>query len=254
MHDLSGVNDGKLVFQQSIEASSPPTLEECFAGLSDHLQVEQSMSDVPSTRLWTVTAKAAQAKGESSGYSDHVLGGPKQMLRWFSLVRLWSPWLAPRQGRGPPFAEKDGVLYSFLRSDGLHVVALAISGIKDVLTVFRHENDQIIIHSRNDRDQEGVAHVLVAIGNTFAEANAAVMYQARRIVSPYLQVSSEDKKIMESIETKSKDVNASWIQDWYDGFTYCTWNGLGQNLTEEKISTALASLEKEGIKSKHTQS
>lgn len=253
VHDLSGANDGQLVFQQSIEVSSPRLLTECFDGLSEDLEVEHVLSDVPHTQLWKITAKAAPAKGETSGYSNHILGYPKHLLRWFSLVRLWSPWLAPRQGKGLPFAEKDGVLYSFLRSDGLHVVALAISGIKDVLTVFRHENDEITIHTRNDREMEGVAYVLVALGNTFAEANAAVMYQARRIVSPYLQVSTEDKKAIDSIETKAKDANASWIQDWYDGFTYCTWNGLGQNLTEEKISAALASLEKEGIKSQYNR-
>lgn len=32
-----------------------------------------------------------------------------------------------------------------------------------------------------------------------------------------------------------------------DGLSYCTWNGLGQNLTEEKLFNALESLSKNGI-------
>jgi hypothetical protein len=32
-----------------------------------------------------------------------------------------------------------------------------------------------------------------------------------------------------------------------DGLSYCTWNGLGQGLTEEKIFTALDSLSKNEI-------
>lgn len=44
-----------------------------------------------------------------------------------------------------------------------------------------------------------------------------------------------------------KNVKAEWLEEWYDGFTYCTWNGLGQNLTEDKIDDALESLKKENI-------
>lgn len=251
VNDQSSAPDGTLLYQSHMKAA-PQKLTDCFDNLSSDLKVDSGQSDTPDTILWTIKAAAAPAKGEMSGYSNHVLGYPKHLVRWFSLVRLWSPWLAPRQGKGPPFAEKDGVLYSFLRSDGFHVVVLAISGMEDVLTVFRHEHDQIVINARNDRDQEGTAHVVVAVGKTFEEANAAVMYRARRMVAPYFPVSAEDQKVMTKIEEKSKDVRASWIQDWYDGFTYCTWNGLGQNLTEEKISGALASLEKAGINSELT--
>lgn len=249
VRDQTGTDDGCLIFQSPISAASAK-LSNYFENLSKDLNIEGGRSDTPETTVWTVTAKAAPAEGEKSGYSGHVLGHPKQLMRWFSLVRLWSPWLAPRQGKGAPFAEKDAVLYSFLRSDGLHVVILAISGVEDVLTVFRHEDGNIVISSRNDREAEGDARAIVAVGNTFEKANAAVMYKARSILQPYMQVSAEDQQVVDGLDKKSKDVNATWIQDWYDGFTYCTWNGLGQNLTEEKISSALASLEKNGIRSK----
>lgn len=222
IHDQSGAEDGTLIFQSPVDEIAPRDLKECFDGLSSDLKIEQVQSDTPDTRLWSIEASAASAKGEQSGISTHILGAPKHLVRWFSLVRLWSPWLAPRQGKGPPFAEKDGVLYSFLRTDGTHVVVLAISGIEDVLTVFRHEHDKITIHARSDRETEGVARVLVAVGNSFEEANAAVMYRARRVVAPYLLIASEDQKVIDSIEARSKDdVKASWVQDWYDGFTYC---------------------------------
>jgi hypothetical protein len=39
--------------------------------------------------------------------------------------------------------------------------------------------------------------------------------------------------------------NTSLLSD--DGLSYCTWNGLGQNLTEDKVFTALESLSKNEI-------
>lgn len=215
--------------------------------MSSDLNVESVRSDTPNTRVWSITSKATPAVAERSGFTDTVLGLPNDYLRWFSLVRLWSPWLAPRQGKGATLAEKDAVLYSFLRKDGLHLVVLAISGIDDVLTVFRHAHGKVIINARNDRETEGVSRVVVAVGKTFEEANSAAIYKARHIVEPYLQLSREEKEIADIITNKKDKLHASWIQDWYDGFTYCTWNGLGQNLTEEKISGALKSLKQAGI-------
>lgn len=162
------------------------------------------------------------------------------------MVRLWSPWLAPRQGRDKFHLDKDAVLAAFLRHDGAHVVCLAISGVEDVLTVFQHDDDgNVVIHARNDRETEGTSHVVVAIANTFEVANAAVMYHARKIVGGYDsatgQVEVETKALME------KNVKAEWLEEWYDGFTYCTWNGLGQKLTVDKINEALESLKNAGI-------
>ena len=45
-----------------------------------------------------------------------------------------------------------------------------------------------------------------------------------------------------------EEARAQYMENWYDGLTYCTWNGLGQNLTEEKIYHALDALEKNNIK------
>ena len=39
--------------------------------------------------------------------------------------------------------------------------------------------------------------------------------------------------------------NSDFIAD--DGLSYCTWNGLGQNLNEEKVLKALESLSKHNI-------
>ncbi|KAG9559331.1 glycoside hydrolase family 36 protein, partial [Aureobasidium melanogenum] len=241
--DQSGLDDGQLHYQQSHEELGFP---EYFHGTSSDLNIRKTTADTPDTKLYSITASIKPAKGKDSGYSKYVLGTPKDFTRWFSLVRLWSPWLAPRQGKDKFHLDKDAILASFLRHDGAHVVCLAISGVEDVLTVLQHDDSgNVIIQGRNDREKDGTSHVVVAMADSFEVANAAVMYHARKIVGGYEsatgQMEAETKALMD------KNVKAEWLEEWYDGFTYCTWNGLGQKLTVDKIDEALESLKKENI-------
>lgn len=241
--DQHQLEDGTLHYQRD---HTDLAFEDVFHDPSTDLTVHSESADTPDTKLFYLSASVQPAKGESSGYTEHRLGTPKDYTRWFSLVRLWSPWLAPRHGKGKFSPDKDAVLAAFLRSDGAHVVCLAISGLDDVLTIFTHDgNGNVVIRGRNDREKEGIARVVVAVANSFEVANAAVMYYARKVVASYEsangQVSSEVKTLMDD------KVKPEWLEEWYDGFTYCTWNGLGQKLTEEKVNTALDSLAKEGI-------
>lgn len=65
--------------------------------------------------------------------------------RWFALVRLWAPWLAPRQGRTRFELDNEAVLCSFLSTEGKHLVLLAISGIDNVMTTFKSDQDGNVI-------------------------------------------------------------------------------------------------------------
>jgi hypothetical protein len=57
--------------------------------------------------------------------------------RWFALVRPWTPWLAPRHGKSSFKVDDDALLCSFLSPQGKHMVFLGISGVDDVITLFR---------------------------------------------------------------------------------------------------------------------
>ena len=46
------------------------------------------------------------------------------------------------------------------------------------------------------------------------------------------------------------NLQPEWQQEWYDGLAYCTWNSLGMNLSEERISTVLSKFEENGINSR----
>ncbi|KAL9048112.1 MAG: hypothetical protein Q9206_006237, partial [Seirophora lacunosa] len=232
---------------ESPDQPTPPAgLENYLKDYSQQFSVHQVDSETPNTQLWSLTSSVKAAEGKASGITDTSLGTPRSFSRWFSLIRIWSPWLAPRHGEGQFSPTEDAVLSSFLRKDGLHLVLLAVSGVDDVLTVFRPDgHGSVIVHSKNDATEESQVRVLAAVGTTFNTALAAVMYHARKIVAGTDTMSDTHKKEME--HALEKDVKAEYMTNWYDGLTYCTWNALGQNLDEQKIFDALQILKDKDI-------
>jgi len=244
VNDQTSLTDGELLFQPQ---KPPSELRNYLKDYSPEITVHSVPIQAPNTQLWFLTAPVSAAQGAASGWSSTSLGTPRSFTRWFSLVRIWSPWLAPRHGKNTFSPPQDAVLSSFLRWDGLHLVLLAVSGIEDVLTVFKPDGQgNVIISARNERPEAGKARVIAAVGTTFEAANAAVMYHARNIVRGDEYMNDEIKaEIKVAIEN---DVNAQWMENWYDGLTYCTWNALGQDLNEDKIYNALNILKENNIK------
>lgn len=242
--ETTGAEDGLLHYQtEDFSKHSTHDFKYWFDGISSDLKIQSERPETDNTQLYSLAAPISPARGKDSGWSHHQLGTPNCAVKWFGLVRLWSPWLAPRQGRGKLDIDKDAILLSFLRSDGLHVVVLGVSGIDDLVTTFcNDERGNVIIKGRNDRTDVGTSRVLIAVADDFETANAAVFYHARKVVNSY-----STTPVDQEIQTMTEGVKPEWLQEWYDGLTYCTWNGLGQNLTEQKIFDALDSLSAEGI-------
>ncbi|KAJ8110286.1 hypothetical protein OPT61_g6830 [Boeremia exigua] len=236
-------SDGRLIYQSQDAMSED--LTSYIDGLPPYLQIGKERSESPETFLWSITSPVNAASGTTSGYSSNALGRPSKFTRWFALVRLWSPWLAPRQGKDHFEPDKEAILATFQREDGSHLVILAASGVDDVLTTLGHDGaGRIVIHSRNDSEEDGISRLVAAVGKDLNHAIAAVMYHARRLVMKY-SVGSEEAEA--EFKTLTDDFKPEWLQNWYDGLSYCTWNGIGQHLTEEKLFNALDSLAKNNI-------
>jgi hypothetical protein len=183
--------------------------------LPSFLNISEEQSDSPQTKLWSITSPVKAASGKEPGFLNEKLGKPTNFSRWFAVTRLWSPWLAPRQGRDKFQPDKDAILTAFERKDGSHLVVLAVSGIKDVLTIFRHDGEgRIVINSENDREQDGTLNIVAAVGKTLEHAVAAVMYYARKIVTRYEVVEGQ---INAEHEALMKDFKPQWLENW------CKW-------------------------------
>lgn len=236
-------SDGQLRYQPPDLNSS---LSHYISNISPHLRIDQEASQTSDTILWTASGTVDAASGSESGRANHTLGLPTEQSKWFALVRLWSPWLAPRQGKDVFNPDKEAVLASFLRNDGFHLVVLAVSGTNDVLSELVHDGKgNIVVRARNDGNEEQESTVIIAVGKTFEDANAAAMYHARRLVMKWEAASGEIDAEMKALDDNK--LHGQWLEEWYDGLTYCTWNGLGQHLTEQAIFDALDSLKENGI-------
>ena len=245
VNESSSISDGELYFQPE---KPPGEIASYFKDLSPEFSIHSVPSESPEAQLWSIATTAKAAEGKTSGWTNTSLGIPRSFTRWFALVRIWSPWLAPRHGKGNFQPQEDAILCSFLRWDGLHLVLLAVSGVDDVLTVFKHDgHGNVIVSSRNDSPEEGQSTVIAAVAASFESANAAVMYHARKIIRGDEYMSNEIKAEMKTVV--ENDVRAEWMDNWYDGLTYCTWNALGQDLNEDKIYNALNILKQNKIKS-----
>lgn len=231
---------------------------EYIEDLSSEIKVEARKSEAPGSLLWNIAGKVPAADGEASGRKSLALGLPKLYLRHFCLVRMWTPWLAPRHNTNKFQINEDAVLCSFLRSDGLNLVLLGVSGINNVLTVFKSgENGEIIVDARNDNNEEAEFDVLASVGENFDVCISALIYEARKVARGFttevtLPAISDapqepDSPVGDDVVLVDKDVRTQWLADWYEGLTYCTWNGLGPKLTEDKILHALDSLKDHGI-------
>lgn len=262
MNQQFGTADGEIVFEPSepgtsgdhTSADPVASLGKFLHNLNSDLDIQSRKSESPGATLWSITGAVGPASKQS-----HVrkmnLGLPASVARYFSLNRIWEPWIAPRHGKGKFMLTEDGILCSFLRQDGFHLVLLAAS-VDNVLTLFQSgENGEIVISSKNDNPWQSKFHVLSAVADTFEIANSAVMYEARKLATNLTNEPHQDDLPKKKTDTPTetdllpirKDPQAQWMSDWYDGLTYCTWNGLGQDLTEEKIMYALDSLKENGI-------
>ena len=267
VNQVHQANDGELVFSSrrsplekslSSDVSTLNAKEELakyIDGLSSDVRVESKASEAPGSLLWCITGTVDGAQQDASGTKRFALGKPSSMLRYFSLVRVWSPWLGPRHGKGRFRLTEDALLCSFLRKDGAHLVLLAISGINDVLTVFQSGDDgELMIDTRNENTETTQFHILAAVAEDFEIAMSALVYESRKVVKPYIQIENEAHEqqpplspLGDDMVVVEKDASAQWLTEWFDGLTYCTWNGLGQDLTEEKILNALGKLKSHGI-------
>ncbi|KGO75687.1 Aldolase-type TIM barrel [Penicillium italicum] len=260
------VNDGEIVYSarhsdldKAVSTDATQAHKEQLAkyidNLHDDLQIESRLSEAPGSALWALSGDIDAVQNGISTIKRLALGTPSSVVRYFSLVRVSSAWLGPRHGKDNFRLSEDAMLCSFLREDGVNLLLLAVSGVNDVLTVFQSgENGEVMITVKSDNSEASKFSVLVSAAENFEVAMSAVVYEARKVVRPFADASHLDLEdsvpsspLGDDVVLVEKDPSAQWLSEWFDGLTYCTWNGLGQDLTEEKILHALDSLKANGI-------
>ena len=267
-NQLRQVNDGELIWaprasafelgpeQETPSAESKGDLGKYIDSIPYDVDVEWRKSEAPGAVLWDISRNVEGATEGRSGTKKMTLGMPSSVSRYFALVRVWTPWLGPRHGRDKFRLTEEAILCSFLRTDGVHLVMLAVSGINNVLTLFQSgDSGEVVVNALNDNEETAKFQVLAAAADDFEVALSSLVYEARKLVTVQGEESPEStgeepKRSIpgDDIVMVEKDLKADWMSEWYDGLTYCTWNALGQDLTEDKILGALETLKNHGVR------
>ena len=264
--DQFGISDGSLLISRGNEHKPADTWASSIFGKHYLWQWNTTslQSQVPGAVLFKVESKdyIPRKSVDDAAFESQIFGSSHTgFCRYMALVRIWTPWLAPRHGEGRFHITEDALFCSFLTREGQHAVLLPVNGVKDTVTVFRSDDEgHIIVAARNDGSVEGKFEFLAAISDKFELANAALMYEARTIVlrnrssneqasfdHAHVKTDSVDSgTVLVSKESGRDSVQSElkpqWLEEWYDGLTYCTWNSLGQDLTAEKLLAALDDL------------
>ncbi|KAI1827497.1 glycoside hydrolase family 36 protein [Xylaria intraflava] len=245
--DALGLGDGLIIPLIPDGAAGRPLTDDLSTiihGLNSELKVTPVPGQTPRTQLWTIECIVAPASENKSTCADIELGNPwGGFVRYFALVRHSSAWLCPRHGKTVFSLDKDALLCSFLNHEGRHLVLLGIANVDNsVITLLRSSNAGLImVHLRNDDNACSAGMLLAAVGDDCESAVAAAMYHARTLFS-----STSDAPFQKP-PVDRHDIQPDRMQDWYDGLGYCTWNALGQHLTEQKILDAVDILKENNI-------
>lgn len=208
-------------------------LTDLLGGLDTNYMTHAMLSQSPGTSIWEIEVPiVAAGNDDKSAFALEKLGHPfcGNFKRWMALIRVWTPWLAPRQGGNHFELDKEAIMCSFLERDGArHLVLLAVSGVDDVQTTFQtHSNDsQVYLQIRNDGREPGRARVILAVGSSFESANGAAMYHARTMVQNMSLSTGEEQQ--EFIAPKD-GVRPQWMENWFDGLTYCVFSSPPLNM------------------------
>jgi len=155
-----------------------------------------------------------------------------------ALVKITDAWMGPIHGKNTWSSERNSFLLQFKRSDGLHVVVLPLAAAGDLCSTSLVSNDSgnVIVKTQNDRKRSGKMRCIVSVDIDQTRVVDAAMYQARKTIHGTEMADVED-------------IKPSWWERWMDGLAYCTWNGVGRDLTEQRILDTVQDLLDQGLRS-----
>ncbi|KAG6008760.1 hypothetical protein E4U21_003958 [Claviceps maximensis] len=240
VRDEDGLGDGTMLLQSP--ARHPDSCSRLqIPDLNSEWTVTSETSQSPGTRLWSLRCPIDGSVGNDSFVRAVEIGTPWGLfLRWFALVRHRSAWLGPRQGSSRFMVDEDAILCCFLSCEGQTMAMLAVSGIDNTSATFSgNAKNTISVNARNDSLSTGTINILISEGPQFDNTVASVMYEARKLVSPYAVSRVDDPGTFGGIHAQA---TARWESEWYDGLGFCTWNSLGQQLSETKLLDAMQEL------------
>lgn len=194
------------------------------------------------TQVYKISSTQVFPKSQSDDTKLEALtlGDVKDLLRFMAIIRIEPYWFGCTQDKDFFHLENDATMACFLTASGHGLCILALSADDDLYTILQSDQlGAIVVGGRNDGPREAPLMVLAAVSLNIQHAIAAVMDQARKTVA-------QRPKMHEFLASK-KTLPAHTTREFFDSFGYCTYNGIGTELTDAKIFSGLDTLSKNGV-------
>ncbi|KAL5615024.1 hypothetical protein BROUX41_005089 [Berkeleyomyces rouxiae] len=241
----TGMADGTVITTDLKTSEIPSNITDIIRHLNPALTVKSRTSQSPGASVWRLQLDVDAETPIESVFTETSIGIPwGGCVKSFGLARASEPWLCPVHGKDILTSDKPIILSSFLNSKGASLVLLAVSGVNDVTTFIQSKpNGSLSFYTRNDGEVSQLATLVVAACYEVEHAIAAAVYEARLLVQGF---SSAPAETLETVAAED-EAKVMWRETWYDGLGYCTWNALGQQLTNQKLYDALDQLASNNI-------
>ena len=160
-----------------------------------------------------------------------------------AITRLEPYWIGAVQDQSQFYTAEDALLICYLTPAGKSVALLALNSSDDTYSVFRSGlKGEILLCSRSDSGSQDVPfRCFEAVSRSPHSAISAVMAAARK------QLSEKSSKLRAFEKQTGRNATTGPEESFFDNFSFCTWNALGQDLTATKLLNGLDQLSSAGI-------
>lgn len=229
-----GQDDGEIIYGLEQRETSSLSLGDVFQGTDKSITVREEGRNSKCAKLWFLEGEAPV----SSTPTSLSLGSPSSLLSYMALIKMTDAWMGPIHGKDTWSNDRNAFMLQYKRSDGLHIAILPLAAAGDLCTSFlvSDESGNVVVKTQNDRKRSGKMRCIVSVSIDSTNVVDNAMYQARRTIHGAEAADVED-------------IKPSWWERWMDGLAYCTWNGVGRDLTEQRILDTVQDLEDQGLKS-----
>lgn len=161
--------------------------------------------------------------------------------RYMCIIRAEPFWYGAVHDGEYFHLSEHAMLATFLNKSGQYVSLLSFNDVDDFYQVFvGGPEGKVTLAGRNDSGSDAPLSFVAAVAEDRQDSIAEVMQQARRLVETTPKVQSMLEKALAAATGAAED-------DFFDNLGYCTWNGLGWELSVEKILDGLQKLTDAGV-------
>lgn len=226
--------EGQILFQSAVKSTSEvSSLLRLEAGWNA-VKVEAKPQDAALFSL------EAEPLAPSKELQRQTLGLVLEQSRHVAFTRLEPPWMGPRHGGEFLHFSEPTMFCSILRKDGNVVTVLAPSLDNVYMVLETDDEGRVVVAAKTDCTTDKRLRVLFSVAATIETSIETIMV--------HLRDEANSSFLVETMTHGSQDLTFSCdMEHLLDNLGFCTWNALGNELTQDSMLGALRDLKKAGV-------